>query len=141
MGGVNLSVMGGNNSEADREGSERTVVDDEVAPPIVVENLVNNIKTGSKTPANDERIGQRLYLDTVRKEQQAKYLACLVKIGVGTNRIEHNQIKSRAEMRRDSGRQVGEILTEMRRKKADAEQDAKVARNLSNKWRRSMECI
>ena len=34
--------MGGNNSEADREGSERTVVDDEVAPPIVVENTISN---------------------------------------------------------------------------------------------------
>ena len=37
-----VKVMEGRIYEADRESSEETVVDDEVAPPIVVENSIIN---------------------------------------------------------------------------------------------------
>ena len=57
MGGVFISVMGGNNSEADREGSERTVVDDEVAPQIVVENTINHKKGKGKTKFGGAKSG------------------------------------------------------------------------------------
>ena len=38
-----LNIMEGGYYKADGESLEVTVVDDEVAPPIVVENLINNI--------------------------------------------------------------------------------------------------
>ena len=40
--GVVIKVMEGGDIEADRESSEETVIDDEVAPPIVVEKPIIN---------------------------------------------------------------------------------------------------
>ena len=60
----------------------------------------------------EERIGHKLWTKVVKSEQQAKYLRSLIKFKVGTNRIETNQVKSRMELRRDSGRRVKEIMEE-----------------------------
>ena len=48
--------------------------------------------------------------------------------GVGTNRIEFNQAKSRREMTCDPGRNVKEIFGEMNKKVLDAEKDARQIR-------------
>ena len=59
-------------------------------------NQTNSISTepglGS---ANEERLGRSLYIKVVKLEQRSKYLKGLGKLGVGTNRMEANQAKSR----------------------------------------------
>ena len=73
----------------------------------------NVIDTGPKVGlAKEERIGDKLWTRAVEIEQRAKFIRSLIQNKVGTNRIECNQVKSRRELRRDSGRRVKEILEE-----------------------------
>ena len=51
-------------------------------------------------------------------------------MGVGTNRVEINQLNSRKELSRDSGRRVQEIIDEMEAETKDAEKDAR-----SKRWK------
>ena len=81
--------------------------------------------------AKEERIGRDHYICTVKAEQRARFLSRLGGMGVGTNRIEFNQIKSRNELVRDSGRKVKDIVQEMELKAKDATKDASQKR-----WRR-----
>ena len=77
-------------------------------------NIKSGTSTGSeKDLAKEEEIGQKYYLNTVKAEQRVKFLGNLAYLGVGTNRVEKNQLRSRNELRRDTGRRVGEIVAEM----------------------------
>ena len=55
--------------------------------------------------------------------------------------MEKNQIRSRGELTRDSGRKVAEIVTELERKTTDARKDANERRFGRNKWRKKVESI
>ena len=70
--------------------------------------------------AREKKIGMKLHLDVVRAEQRVKFLKKLSVLGVGTNRIEENQIKARKELVKDTGRRVNDIVDEMERKLKDA---------------------
>lgn len=72
-------------------------------------------------------------------EQRAKYIGRLIKFKVGTNRIECNQVKSRGELRKDSGRRVKEIIDELRIKSSDAQREAHKARFERNENRKKLE--
>ena len=78
--------------------------------------------------ASEERLGRSLYIKVVKLEQRSKFLKGLGKIGVGTNRMEANQAKSRREMEVDTGRQTQEIKNELKRKVKDVEMAATRAR-------------
>ena len=70
--------------------------------PRVNPNVITSISTGLSTSlAKEEKVGKKLYLDVV--EQRTKMLINLEKLGVGTNRVEENHLKSRNELIRDSG--------------------------------------
>ena len=88
--------------------------------------------------AMEERIGRSHYLSTVKAEQRAIFLSKLGGMGVGTNRIEFNQIRARKELVRDSGRKVGEIIQEMEFKAKDASKDASSKRWRRDKWTREL---
>ena len=64
----------------------------------------------------EKKIGTKLHGEVVKAELRVKLLKNLTKIGVGTNRIEENQIKSRKELVRDTGRIVSDIKEEMENK-------------------------
>ena len=57
----------------------------------------NVVTTGESknSLAKEKKIGVKLHIDTVKAEQRVKFLRTLSMLGVGTNRIETNQIKSR----------------------------------------------
>ena len=80
--------------------------------------------------AFEKKVGDKLHVDVVRSELRARYLRNLTILGVGTNRIEQNQIKSRNELATDTGRRVSDIKAEMTRKTKDAERDSS-----SKRWR------
>ena len=63
----------------------------------------------------------------------------LVAVEVGTNRVESNQIRSRGELKRDSGRKVQDIIREMEQKTTDARRNAEVKRWERDKWRKDLE--
>ena len=92
--------------------------------------------TGSSTDlAKEERTGNYLFDKTVRLEQRAKFLKSLGKWGLGTNRMEHNQLKSRRELTVDTGRRVRDLVEEIKLKTKDAERAAEVARRQRNGWK------
>ena len=74
----------------------------------------------------------------MKAEMRTNLLSRLGKLELGTNRIEFNQIKSRGEMSRDTGRNVTEIVKEMEAKVKDARSDADFKRRERNRWRRSL---
>ena len=99
--------------------------------PILSTIPYNNSSNTTGGLAKEERIGRDHYICTVKAEQRARFLSRLGGMGVGTNRIEFNQIKSRNELVRDSGRKVKDIVQEMELKAKDATKDASQKR-----WRR-----
>ena len=103
-------------------------------------NQILSIMTGPQVGlAKEEKVGRKLYLDTVKAEQREKFLRSLLRAEVGTNRMESNQAKSRGELRRDSGRRVGDIITEMEQKTTDAKKEADKNRWNRNMWRKKVE--
>ena len=109
--GVTDSDVGRNDVGVDQPlpvDSDRMINSD-----ILTENNIV-INTGPKDgPAiKEERYGSKLWTRTVEAEQRAKYIGRLIQFKVGTNRIECNQVKSRRELRKDSGRMVKEIIDE-----------------------------
>ena len=76
---------------------------------------------------------------TVRLEQRAKFLKSLGKWGLETNRMEHNQLKSRRELTVDTGRRVRDLVEEINLKTKDAERAAEVARRERNEWKEKVE--
>ena len=91
------------------------------------------------TLAMEKKTGKKLHTDMVKAELRAKFLKNLTIMGVGTNRIEENQVKSRKELVRDTGRRVADIKAEMERKTHDASRDAANKRWKMNKWRKEVE--
>ena len=88
--------------------------------------------------AKEEETGTKHYLRTMKAEQRAKFLGKLAFMGVGTNRVELNQVKARQELKKDTGRRVPEIVAEMERKEVDARREAGGIRRGRNVWRRSL---
>ena len=88
----------------------------EVPPKVNSKSLTHNTTESNKDSAHEEKTGRKLYIATVKAEQKANFLRRLSKGGVGTNRIESNQIKSRREMVCDPGRCVKDITNEMNNK-------------------------
>ena len=100
----------------------------------------NSNMTGSRIDlAKEERTGNYLFDKTVRLEQRAKLLKSLGKWGLGTNRMEHNQLRSRRELTVDTGRRVKDLVEEINLKTKDAERAAEVARRERNKWKEKVE--
>ena len=130
-------------------GEKEVVGQDEVIPKSVRQsieisnapsNQITHVTTGPELgPANEERLGKLLHTRTVKLEQRSKFLKRLGQIGVGTNRIESNQLKSRKEMVVDSGRQVQKIKDEIQTKFKDAEKAAIEARRERNSFRNRIE--
>ena len=101
---------------------------------------ITSIMTGPQVGlAKEEKVGRKLYLDTVKAEQREKFLRSLLRAEVGTNRMESNQAKSRGELKRDSGRMVGDIVKEMEQKTTDAKREADKTRWNRNLWRKKVE--
>ena len=93
-----------NDDKATGEAYSNFVDDGELIPNISNPNLTTSNSTGPLYgPAKEEKIGKKLFLDTVRAEQREKLLKSLVNVGVGTNRMETNQLRSRGEMKWDYG--------------------------------------
>ena len=53
--------------------------------------------------AEEKRKGSKFHADVVKAELRVKLLRRLTNLGVGTNRIEDNQNKSRKELVKDTG--------------------------------------
>ena len=98
----------------------------------------NSTGTPGGVFATEERIRTNLYLNTVKAEQRSKLLSNLGSMGVGTNRVEINQLNSRKELSKDSGRRVHEIIQEMEAKAKDAERDAKSKRWKRDRWTKDL---
>ena len=79
--------------------------------------------------AKEERTGIYLFDKTVRMELRAKFLKSLGKWGLGENRMEHNQLKSRRELTVVTGRKVKDLVENINLKTKDAERAAEVTRN------------
>ena len=102
--------------------------------------LITSITTGSKQDlAKEEETGMRHHLSTLKAEQRANFLGNLAYLGVGTNRVEMNQVRSRNELRCDTGRRVGDIVAEMERKESDAKKEAGLLRHQRNVWKRKVQ--
>ena len=129
--------------DIEKEGGNREVepelVDNGRQPPKSISNLQSEVLTTGKSNDNlayEKKIGTMLHIDAVKAEQRVRFLSIL---GVGTNRIEENQVKSRKELVRDTGRRVADIKAEMERKTFDASRDAANKRWKMNKWRKEVE--
>ena len=71
--------------------TESNFVDDGKSPTILHPKYSNSITTGPQCgPATEEKIGRKLFLDTVKAEQREKFIRSLVEVEVGTNRVESN---------------------------------------------------
>ena len=97
------------NDERNPRVAETNLVDKRLEKPN--QNSQSNqvvITTGEplSSLAKEKKVGSKLHEDVVRAELRVKMLRSLTKLGVGTNRIELNQIKSRNELVRDSGRRT-----------------------------------
>ena len=116
------------------------LVDDRAEPIISNPKPIHSTTTGSMIElAKEEKIGRRLYSNAVKTEQREKFLKSLVELEVGTNRVESNQLRSRGELKWDSGRRVKEIVKEMELKTKDAKKNAKKARWERDRWRKEVE--
>ena len=98
----------------------------------------NSTGTSQEVLAMEERIGLNLYLNTVKAEQRGRLLTAMGNMGVGTNRVEVNQINSRKELSKDSGRRVREIVQEMEMKAKDAGKEESSRRWKRDKWTKEM---
>ena len=137
MGGN--SIPGGLEKE-DRQDDQSEFVDSIIDKNNDDSNVLISFSTGSRfDPAKEEKLGRNLYNRAVRLEQQSKFLRGLGKLGVGTNRIEANQAKSRSEMIVDTGRRVKDIKDELRIKFKDAERAATAARIERDHYRKRVE--
>ena len=143
MSGGSLGLPTSNFSdkvEKDDEISETNFVDVREDPKDNIPHNKSSITTGSVSDlAKEEKIGLKKYLNTVRAEERVRFLGNCAYLGVGTTRMEVNQIRGRNELRRDSGRKVGAIVSEMEVKEADARREAGAHRSLKNRWKRSIE--
>ena len=84
------------NEEMDEAANANFANDRERVPNVSNPNYLINCSTGPLSgPAMEEKIGRRLFLDTVKAEQRERFLRSLVAVEVGTNRVEANQIRSR----------------------------------------------
>ena len=95
-------------SENDENGDGATqteLVDNWMEYPNPDSNQIEVVTTGESNDslANEKKIGTKLHADVVRAELRVKFLRNLTNLGVGTNRIEENQVKSRKELVRDTG--------------------------------------
>ena len=122
------------NDDGIREVNPESVDGGEM-PNTEIHNTNNNFKTGSNLDlARKERQGRILYRRAVETDQRMRLLKNLKSKGIGTNRIEYNQLKSRKELRRDSGRNVEMIKSEMLSKTKDAEREATKAKYEKYEW-------
>ena len=95
------------------------LADERTESPISTSKTNTVVQTTGKSKDNlamEKKIGSKLYVDMVKAELRVQLLKNLTNLGVGTNRIEENQIKSRKELVRDTGRRIADIKQEMERK-------------------------
>ena len=137
MAGGNSNETSSNNLdiENDDKDMESNFADARKVSKSINPNSKSGTSTGSeKDLAKEEEIGLKYHFNTIKAEQRVRFLGNLAYLGVGTNRVELNQLKSRKELRRDSGRRVGEIVAEMERKEVDAKREASFQRQKRNRW-------
>ena len=107
------------NEETDRVVKLTRLVDERTESPYS-DSIPNTevISTGVSKDAlaKEKKTGKQLHTNMVKAELRAKFLKNLTIMGVGTNRIEENQLKFRKELKRDTGRKVAEIKAEMEKK-------------------------
>ena len=143
MSGGSLSLPSSNFSdedEKDDKSAESNFVDAREVPEGKIPINQSSITTGSRLDlAKEEETGLKYHLSTVKAEQRVKFLGNLAYLGVGTNRVEKNQLRSRNELRYDTGRKVGDIVAEMELKKSDAKKEAGFERHQRNVWKRRLE--
>ena len=121
---------------AEKEGGDDSVVTPELVdegrnPPNSISVIKSKLFTTGKSEdflAREKKIGTKLHMDAVKAEQHVRLFRNLTILGVGTNRIEENQLKSRKELVRETGSRVAEIKEEMERKTKDASRDASLKR-------------
>ena len=143
IGSKNSGLVDGVEKDEGSDKVAQTIPADErsdVSEPNSESNKVV-ITTGvpDGTLAEEKRKGSKFHADVVKSELRVKLLRKMTNLGVGTNRIEDNQIKSRRELIKDTGRRVEDIKAEMTRKTRDAEKDASNKRWIMNKWRKDLE--
>ena len=95
------------NEGGDDDEVDTGLVDEWRHTPTIDSNEVIRTCTTGESPdclAIEKKIGTKLHLEVVKAEQRVKYIRNLSILGVGTNRIEENQIKSRKELVKDTGR-------------------------------------
>ena len=87
------------------EGSDKvaqTIPVDERSENSVQNSNSNQVVITTGVPdgalAEEKRKGSKFHADVVKSELRVKLLRRLTNLGVGTNRIEDNQIKSRREL-------------------------------------------
>ena len=132
--------------DTEKEVGNRVVVselvDDRMKHTKSISKLKSEVLTTGKSNddlAREKKIGTKLHMDAVKAEQRVRLLRNLTILGVGTNRIEENQLKSRKELVRETGSRVAEIKEEMERKTKDASRDASGKRWRRNSWRKEVE--
>ena len=93
---VQMKIDSSNKNNTENDESESSYfVDAQENPGSLIPTNSNSISTGSEPDlAKDEEIGMKHYLKTVKAEQRVRYLGNLAFLGVGTNRVETNQVKS-----------------------------------------------
>ena len=141
LGGDESLVLGSEKEGGSGGVKSRLVNEENNLPNSNSKSTSTVLTTGTSADvlANEEKTGRKLYLDTVKAEQRSKFLRRLSILGVGTNRIEENQIKSRKELVKDTGRRVNDIVQEMEMKTNDACKDASRKRWRRDNWRNGME--
>ena len=115
-----------NDEDCNGANNSELVVDEGTSIPLQNSKTTQVVSTGSSQEflAKEKKIGKKLHADVAKAELRVRYLRNLTYLGLGTNRIEMNQIKSHKELMKDTGRNVAEIKQEMTRKTKDAERDA-----------------
>ena len=91
--------------------------------------------------ALEKETGWKLHKKTVFAEQTTIKLRNLRKSGVGTNHLEHRDLKLRGELRSgvDKGRGINRIIEAPSDKIKDSEINSSKWRSIRTSWRRDME--
>ena len=91
--------------------------------------------------ALEKETGWKLHRKTVLAEQVTMKLRSLRKSGVGTNHLEHRDLKLRGELKSgvDKGRSVNRIIEALNDKIKDSEINSSKWRSMRTSWRRDME--
>ena len=101
--GVGSLSLGGGKNEGRSESDDSVVVQRNSKSTIPLKFNSLSTRMSNDNLAKEERVGRELYDSTVKADQRQRFLGSLCRNGVGTNRVEKKQIRSRNELTRDTG--------------------------------------